>query len=136
MAETEKGVSEIKIKIDAEFYTDGDFRFDNLDSLIDIHSSLYAGASVQYRASQNYAEQTIHIEFSAAGNDNPCLWAMKDLLESLVCNFRTHYCFLVKEMYDFLITARDNMLRDMKDICWCDTIGGNYEGTHISITKH
>lgn len=124
----------IKIQFDAKFCTNGDYRFDNLESLIDPEAPLYKEVNIEYQASQD--GYLIHIRLSVTGEANPCRRAIEDLLKNMFCNFHTIWSYLEREMYNFLAEAEVRVvLVTDRNIDWYDTIGGDYEGTYIRITN-
>ena len=79
----------MKICFNANFYTDGDYGFnkDRLDALFNKDSSFYKGAEIRYFYEREDEEITIYL--IAEGNANACRWALRDLLEALMCSFTT-----------------------------------------------
>ena len=61
--------------------------------------------------------------------------SVRDLIESLICNIRTIKYYLVKDLYNFLVPAREGLFREGEEINYTNIIGGNYEGTFIALEK-
>jgi len=114
----------------ADFYTDGDFGFDDFDNLFDKNNSMYEGAEVKYI---NVLDgEHIYIRLQTHGEANACRWAVRDLLEKLMCSIRTHKHYLVRQVYDSLYYFHDGLWEDVnqdKDIC----MSGNYDGTYLAL---
>ena len=120
----------MKVMFIADFHTDGDFGFYDFDNLFDKTSFLYKGAEVEYLASKD--DYHIYFRLCAHGEPNPCRWAVRDLLENMICSIRTHKYYLVGELFDLLNYFRDELWGDMnqdKESC----MSGNYDGTYVAL---
>jgi len=121
----------MKLLLDLTFKTDGDFGFNNMENLIDPKDSMYKGAGIQYYCSCN--DESIYVTLIADGDDNACRWAARDLMERLVCNIRTSRYYIIRYLYDLIITPKEDLLWSGENVNHSDSIGGNYEGTHIRL---
>ena len=122
----------MKICFDAHFYTDGDFSFreDVLNMLFHTDSPLYKEAKIKY--SYKHEDGYIDINFLAEGNKNACRWALRDLLEGLMCSIDTHKHWLVKGLYNVLEYFYEDIWGDLnqeKEKC----LYGNYEFSKITL---
>lgn len=119
------------LRLGLAFGTDGDFGFNDSENLFDPQKRMYEGADVKY----DYTEdgEKIYITLQADGNDDACRWAARDLMESLVCNIRTHKYYVIKYLYDLIIAPKEELLWSKDDVNYFDSIGGNYEGTNIRL---
>lgn len=129
----------MQLFIRANFCTDGDFWVRDIDDLFDPKNSMYRGANIQYQFREDKDLEEFCFSLSCDGNHMACQWAARDLLEALAVSFsvdQTHY-WLVKELYELVITPKETLLfgRDNVDRFW--TLGGNYDGTELSLyIKH
>lgn len=125
----------MKLQLQMKFCTDGDFWFNNEEELFDLRKTLYHGAKISYNKKFDPDNQEINLTLIADGDSRACQWAVRDLLESLICNIRTIKYYLVQDLYNFLVPAREGLFREGEEINYTNTIGGNYEGTFISLDK-
>ena len=117
----------MKLKLYISCYTDGDFSFNNIDNLFDVNNSLYKGAIISY--THLVDGEQIFFDLTCEGEPNPCRWAARDLMETLVCNIHTHKYYLVKDLYDLIITPKEELLWSGRDVHYSDILSGNYDGT-------
>ena len=117
----------MKLKLYISCYTDGDFSFNNIDNLFDVNNSLYKGAIISY--THLVDGEQIFFDLTCEGEPNPCRWAARDLMETLVCNIHTHKYYLVKDLYDLIITPKEELLWSGRDVQYSDILSGNYDGT-------
>lgn len=123
---------ELQLKI--HFNTDGDFCFLGLDRLIDPKSSFYNGAVKNFIIDNQPDYETIDILLGCNGDANGCRWAARDVLEHLVTNgFRVVHYWLVKDLYDLLITPKEDVLWSDENVHYQNTISGNYDGTVLRL---
>lgn len=118
----------MKLMFVADFHTDGDFSFRNFDKLFNKNNSMYKGAEIEYV--HIHDGEYIHVHLSADGESNACRWALRDLLEEMMCSICTHKHYLVKQVYDCLYYFHDGLWGDMnqdKNRC----MSGNYDGTYL-----
>lgn len=120
----------MKLYLKFEFHTDGDFYIEDVGTLIDIKSNLYKGANVKYRGSQS--GETIWIELEADGDRNAGFYAARDLMQNLICNIRAGKYYLVKDLYDMIIPAKELLWSNVSASYFKD-ISGNYDGTYIQL---
>ena len=113
------------------FNTDGDFSFRDRRELFNPDASLYKGASIKYDIGEGYDD--ISFSLYAEGDPNPCRWAARDLMESLVCSIQTNKYYVIKYLYDLIVTARIEYLWSGEDVDYFDSISGNYEGTELHL---
>ncbi len=129
----------MKLALRIHFYTDGDYWIRNTDNLFDPHCSMYKGAEVQYQHEEERDFSELWFVLTCEGEANACRWAARDLMEALAVNFsvtQTHY-WLVKDLYDLVITPKRDFLWSREDIDRFWTIDGNYEGTELYLyIKH
>lgn len=121
----------MKLLLDLSLKTDGDFGLNNIESLFDLKGSMYKGADVEY--SCNCGGEDIYVRLRANGDANACRWAARDLMENLVCNIRTHKYYVIKYLYDLIITPKEQLLWSGENVNYLESIGGNYEGTYIQL---
>lgn len=121
----------MKLQLNFVFATDGDFSFTNIESLFNPESSMYKGANLKYSCKHDYED--IYISLQADGDDNACRWAARDLMENLVCNIRTHKYYVIKYLYNLIVTPKEQLLWSGENVNYHDSIGGNYEGTSIQL---
>ena len=124
----------MKISFDATFATDGDYYFDkeNLEAFFTPTKSLYRKVKINYFYDGDSYER-IYIKLYIEGDENSCRWAMRDLLQGLICSIRTIKYWLVKDLYDLL----EYFLRDLWGELNQDRskgLSGNYENTWLSLT--
>lgn len=120
----------MKAIFSAEFHTDGDFCFRDFDSLFDKNSSMYKGAEIEYVNIHN--GEDIYIRLNIHGEPNACRWAIRDLLEHMICSISTHKWYLVGELYEKISHFHDGLWEDMnqdKDAY----MSGNYDGTYLTL---
>lgn len=121
-----------KVKLCVNFKTDGDFSFRNADNLFNTNDPLYDGADIYYGSTQKSESYTFFLD--AVGDENACNYAVRDLLEALVCNLSTSRSYIIRDVYQMLIPAIEQCLWSKKEIGdYSGSIGGNYEGTYISL---
>ena len=87
----------MKLLFDAEFHTDDDFGFRELE--FDKNARMYEKAKIDYMYDDTGCER-IYIKLNAEGDENACRWALRDLLEDLMCSIDTFKYYLVKDLYD------------------------------------
>lgn len=135
----------MKLKLELNFCTDGDFRFldTNSDHLLP-NNRLYGDVIKEFNVDDMQNEERLHIFLNCEGESDCCRWAARDLLENIISNGVgvVHY-WLVDRLYH-LITSPIDMHRESgmllwsdEDVNYYDTIGGNYEGTELLLCiKH
>lgn len=124
----------MKLRLEIHFHTDGDFCFLGLNDLINPNSSFYNGAVSIFEVNNLTDYEEIDILLECDGDANGCRWAARDVLENLIVRgvSVSHY-YLVKYLYDLLITPKEEVLWLDEDVRYKDTIGGNYEGTILTL---
>lgn len=125
----------MKLTLEMYFQTDGDFCFLDPNHLIHLFedSPLYEDAVKEY-VYDDSDPYYIHILLNCEGNPNPCRWAARDLLEHLVSDgIRVVHYWLVKNLYNLLITPDEEILWSEEDVHYYDSIDGNYEGTELKL---
>lgn len=122
----------MKIYFDAHFYTDGDFSFrkDELDMLFEKDSSLYKGAKIEYY--YEHEDEEISIRLVAEGNENACRWALRDLLEALMCSISTIKYWLVRDLYDLLEYFHKDLWGELNQEK-SNGLSGNYDDTWLTL---
>lgn len=117
----------------ARFHTDGDFRFDLPEYLIDTASPLYEGASPE--VSITASDETYEFRVWAQGPSRRCKYAARDALEHLICSIRTFKSYLVGDLYAFLSKPLASTLWTewTERIHYHDAMSGNYEGTVLTL---
>lgn len=122
----------MQLTLKMEFCTDGDFCFHSIDRLIDPKSSFYNGVVKDFRVINEPDDEFISVSLECEGDANGCRWAARDVMENLVVGgIRVAHYWLVKYLYDLIITPRENALWSDKDVHYYDTISGNYDGTFL-----
>lgn len=128
----------MQLSLYIRFSTDGDYGVRQVDALFDQKSIMYHGADIQYQYKEEEYEE-IWFMLLCSGDANACRWAARDLLQALAVSFnvtQSHY-WLVKRLYDFVITPSEEALWSDDDVDKRWTIGGNYEGSEVSLhIKH
>lgn len=120
----------MKIMFVADFHTDGDFGFHDFDKLFDKNNTLYKGAEIKYV--NIHDGEHIYIRLHANGAANACRWAVRDLLEKMICSIRTHKYYLVGELYEKIYYFHDGLWENMNQDK--DTyMSGNYDGTYLAL---
>lgn len=114
----------------ADFKTDGDFSFRNFNELFDKNNSLYNGAEIEYISVCD--DEDIYIRLNTHGEPNACRWAIRDLLENMICSISTHKYYLVGELYEKLNYFRDGLWENRTQERHT-YMGGNYEGTCLTL---
>lgn len=120
----------MKLLFIADFHTDGDFCFHDFDKLFDKNSRMYEGAEIEYV--NIHDGEHIYIRLHASGDANACRWAIRDLLEKMICSIRTHKYYLVGELYEKIYYFHDGLWGDTnqdKDT----SMSGNYDGTYLAL---
>lgn len=124
----------MKLRLEIHFETDGDFCFLGLNDLINPNSSLYNGAVTRFEADDHTYYEEIDIRLECDGDANGCRWAARDVLERLISKgIRTVRYYLVKDIYDLLITPKEKVLWSDEDVHYEGIISGNYEGTFLRL---
>lgn len=121
----------MNLSLTLELHTDGDFHIKDYATLIDPQCRMYKNATVKYEGLQD--GEIIWIFLTAEGERNACQWAARDLLEHLVCNIRTHKYYLIKDLYDLVIPAKENLLWSNKNVYHNGSLSGNYDGTFFNL---
>lgn len=122
----------MKLLLDLSFVTDGDFCFNNSENLFDPKETMYKESDVKYFYTCD--GEDIHVRLEANGDDNACRWAAEELMENLVCNIRTHKYYVIKYLYDLIITPKEQLLWSGENVNYLNGISiGNYEGTCIQL---
>ena len=114
----------------AHFHTDGDFCFRNFEELFNKNSSLYKGAEVDYI--NIHDGEDIYIRLHTHGEPSACRWAIRDLIEHMICSISTHKYYLVGELYEKLNYFRDGLWGDMNQDKEA-YMSGNYDGTYLAL---
>lgn len=122
----------MKICFKAHFYTDGDYSFrkDRLDMLFEKDSSLYKGSTIRYF--YEHEDEEISICLVADGNENACRWALRDLLEALMCSISTIKHWLVRDLYDLLEYFHKDLWKELNQEK-SNKLSGNYDGTILTL---
>ena len=115
--------------LDISFHTDGDFCVNDLESIFNKGSRLYKDANLIYSAEQS--DESLEFALIASGDENACRWAARDLLQSLICEFRTFKSYLVGYSYRFLDTPLVIVQKRGNEVRYEDNLSGNYEGTYL-----
>lgn len=116
------------------FETDGDFIFADLEEIFDEGNPMYSGAEIHYYVDNTTYSDGIKFSMKASGAPNACRWAARDLMESIVCHLRTMNYEIIKDVYDLVITPKEEYLWSDADVHYLDCLGGNYAGSYISMT--
>ena len=116
----------------AHFYTDGDYSFrkDRLDFLFEKDSPLYKGATIRYF--YEHVDEEISICLVADGNENGCRWALRDLLEALMCSISTIKYWLVRDLYDLFYYFYEDLWGELNQEK-VKELYGNYDGTILNL---
>ena len=115
--------------LDISFHTDGDFCVNDLESIFNKGSRLYKDANLIYSAEQS--DESLEFALIASGDENAGRWAARDLLQSLICEFRTFKSYLVGDLYRFLDTPLVIVQKRGNEVRYEDNLSGNYEGTYL-----
>jgi len=121
----------MKLLLQFKFCTDGDFHIKDYNNLINPKDTMYKNANIKYLADKGI--ETIWIGLLADGERNACRWAARDLMERLVCSVRTHKYYLIKELYDMIIPAKEDLLWSNSNVSHYKGLSGNYDGTFIRL---
>lgn len=129
----------MKLKLELNFCTDGDFRFLDTDPKhLLTESSLYGDVVKEFTVDDKQDEERLHIVLYCKGEANCCRWAARDLLQNIITNgVRVVHYWLVDYLYHLITSPIDTrkesgmLLWSDEDVNYYDTIGGNYEGTEI-----
>ena len=116
----------------ADFCTDGDYSFNSPDELFNPKAPLYKGADIDYICDVDNDSEFKHISLKATGEDNACRWALRDLLENMMCSISTCKYYLVKDLYNLLYYFYDGLWDD-KNQDKVNCLSGNYAGTQVSL---
>lgn len=127
----------MKIKIKAEFSTDGDYSICNYDSYKNepISKSINGSGNevkIYSRSSHIFIEDYTFIKIIECDNVDSCKMYARMFLSQLLCNISvlsSHY-YLIKDFYELFdngITA----INEGKN--YYETISGNYDGTELVI---
>ena len=128
--EKPKEPNHVKLELEVSFYTDGDFYFSDINEIFDPVSSMYNGANVKYDLSTEF--EYYNFLLIAEGPEDRCYYAARDLLESIMCHLQTSRYYIIRDVYQLLIPAKEQCLWSNKEyIDYSESIGGNYEGTSI-----
>lgn len=115
--------------LDISFHTDGDFCVNDRESIFNKDSRLYRDADLIYRTEES--GESIEFALIASGDENACRWAARDLLQSLICEFKTFKSYLVRDLYQFLDTPLAIVQKRGNEARYEDHLSGNYEGTYL-----
>ena len=115
--------------LDISFHTDGDFGVNDRESIFNKDSRLYRDADLIYRTEES--GESIEFALIANGDENACRWAARDLLQSLICEFRTFKSYLVRDLYQFLDAPLAIVQKRGNEVRYEDNLSGNYEGTYL-----
>jgi hypothetical protein len=119
----------MKLLFDAEFHTYDAFSFRELD--FDKNAKMYKNATIEYEYEDTGWER-IYISLHADGDENACRWALRDLLEDLMCSISTFKHYLVKELYDLFDYFHKDLWKD-KNQNKIKMMSGNYSGTLVRL---
>jgi len=124
----------MELYFDATFSTDGDFSFyvEKLKSMFDIDCEMYKKAKINYIYMDNKDER-IYIRLFAEGDADACRWAMRDLLEGLMCSIKTFKHYVVKEIYELLDYFHEDLWSNLNQTKHRG-LYGNYDNTWLSLT--
>lgn len=122
-----------RLSLMVRFHTDGDFRFDLPEGLIDTDSPLYKEAFPD--VSVVTGDETYEFRVRAQGPADQCRYAARDALENLICAIRTFRSYLVGDLYAFLSKPLGGTLWDeeVEQVYYQDAMSGNYEGTILTL---
>lgn len=121
------------LSMEIDFHTDGDFWF-LAKKLIDPQFSFYNGAVKEFRVLAEPYDEFYGITLVCEGDANGCRLAARDVIQKLICGgiSVTHY-WVLKYIYELIVPPMEELLWSDEDVHHYDTIGGNYEGTHITL---
>ena len=121
----------MKLNLEITFHTDGDFCF-LAEELLNKESLIYRETVTKFLVINEPENEFIDICLVCEGDPNGCRWTARDVMEELIRGgIRTVHYWLVKRIYDLVITPKEEVLWSDDDVHYYDTMGGNYEGTHI-----
>lgn len=122
----------MKIYFKAHFYTDGDYSFrkDRLEMLFKKDSLLYEGSTIRY--SYEHEDEEISVCLAADGDKDACRWALRDLLEALMCSISTFKYWLVRDLYDILEYFHKDLWEELNQEK-SNELSGNYDGTILTL---
>ena len=124
----------MKIFLEMNFQTDGDFCFCDMNDLLKKQSSIYKDVIKKFIFNDGSDYEDINILLECEGESDLCRWAVRDLIEGLFCNgIKTTHYWVIKDLYNFLIPVKENFLWAEDDVQYYDTIEGNYTGTFIQL---
>ena len=103
-----------KVELCISFQTDGDFSFRNPDDLFDPNASLYDGVVTNYDCTKEF--ESYAFVLCAEGDENACSYAVWDLLNALVCNLSTSRPYIIRDVYQMLMTAKEQCLWSKKEM--------------------
>ena len=126
----------MRLELRINFRTDGDFGFDDIETIIDTNSPFYNGATLGYIAVPPMDGEDLYIFIlTAEGDPNGCRYAARDFMQGLVCRLRTTDIkyYLIPEIYDLVIGPKENLLWSGTDVHHGGNMSGNYDGTKIRL---
>lgn len=125
--------------LDACFVTDDDFWFDKPEEILlpDYkEKNLYKDCDVQYKFQvDEKRDDVIRFHFLAVGSDDGRR-ALEDFLEGLLCHLRVGRSYLMSDIYNMISPIIENVVYNRVDnpVHYHGYLGGNYEGTSITVT--
>lgn len=128
----------MKLRLEIYFNTDGDFSFHHVEWLkhqVDPLSPFYDNAIKNLEIhDDNREDETYSFLLECEGAPNPCRWAARDLLEHLITNGigLVHY-WVLKDIYNLLITPKEEVLWSDEDVHYSDTLSGNYHNSYLTL---
>lgn len=123
----------MKLSLEIDFHTDGDF-WPIAEKFIEPQSSFYNGAVKEFEVISEPGDEYYGIILVCEGDANGCRWAARDVIEALICGgFRLTHYWLIKDIYELIITPKEEWLWSDEDVHYYDSIEGNYGGTHIAL---
>lgn len=125
--------------LDACFVTDDDFWFDKPEGILHPEykeKNFYPDCEVQYSFQvDEERDDVIRFHFLAKGSDNGRR-ALEDFVEGLLCHLRVGASHLMGDIYNMLSPIIDSVVYNRFDdpVHYHGYLGGNYEGTSITVT--
>ena len=123
----------MRLHLAINFETDGDFYFENPNSIFDARNSMYRNATLIDEVNDE-DQENVRFYLIATGDADACRWAARDLMEKIVCQLRTGKYEVIKDVYDLVITPKENYLWSDAEVHYVDCLSGNYTGSYISLT--
>ena len=123
----------MKLSLEIDFHTDGDFWF-LAEKFIEPQTPYYCGAVKEFRVVPEPDNEFFGISLICEGDADGCRYAARDVMEALICGgIRLVHYWVLKYIYDLIITPKEELLWSDSDVYHYDSIEGNYGGTHIEL---